>query len=190
MTNKFKLATMIALSAVMVASSSAPIYAATNSRDVIQTRRLVESGAARAPLGFQIFCLTNKSHCRGGGRSSVAFSDALLKKLNSVNRSVNRSIRPRRDRGDVWSINVKSGDCEDYVLTKRSRLISAGVSASALRIAYVKTRSGISHAVLIIRTNKGDFVLDNLNNRIKEWNKTGLKFIAMSGSNPRHWSSV
>ena len=190
MTYKFNVTAAIVLSAILIAGSSAPVYSAKSKGSQIQTQRLVESGAAKAPLGFQIFCLTNRSHCRGGGSSSVAMTDALLGKLNSVNRSVNRAIRPRRDRGDVWSVNVKSGDCEDYVLTKRARLIAAGVSAGALRIAYAKTRSGISHAVLVVRTNKGDFVLDNLSRKIKQWNRTGLKFIAISGSNPRRWSSV
>ena len=120
----------------------------------------------------------------------MQMSQKLLHVLNAVNQSVNRAIRPRHDKGDVWSVNVNSGDCEDYVLTKRARLIGSGVAPGALRIATVRTPSGEAHAVLVVRTDKGDFVLDNRKDAIKQWHETGLHRIAMSGSSLREWNAV
>src|SRR5690606_7936840 len=88
--------------------------------------------------------------------------------LKRVNARVNAAIQPRNDGGaDVWNASATSGDCEDYVLAKRRALIKAGIPASSLRIAYVKTRKGVGHAILVVRTSKGDFVLDNLNKSVR-----------------------
>lgn len=147
--------------------------------------------ATSAPFGLQLFCLKQPKHCRGGGKSQVKMTASLMKKLNRTNTRVNRAIRPRTDRnGDVWSINVKLGDCEDYVLTKRAALIKRGIPASALRIATAYTRRGEGHAVLVVRTDRGDFVLDNRRRAIKEWHKTDLRWVALSGTNLRQWSKV
>lgn len=176
--------------ALSLSTSAQALAPAANSR-IESVRRLDEGRSTRAPLGFLLFCMKQPSHCRnGGGSGRTQMTAQLMRVLNSVNRSVNRTIRPRRDRGDVWSINVASGDCEDYVLTKRNKLIRMGVPAGSLRIATAKTRSGTGHAVLVVRTKQGDYVMDNRTSRIKEWHKTGLHWVAMSGSNPKKWHAV
>lgn len=148
-------------------------------------------GRIAAPLGLAIFCMKQSKYCHGGGAKQVAMSQNLMKILSRTNSAVNRAIRPRRDKGaDVWSINVRAGDCEDYVLTKRAKLIMRGVPANSLRIATAYTRRGEGHAVLVVRTNKGDFVLDNRRNAIKEWHKTGLRWVSISGGNLRGWKKV
>jgi len=105
---------------------------------------------------------------------------------------VNNAIRPKNDRGgkDVWTLDASSGDCEDYVVTKRSRLIKMGLPPAALRIAYAKTRSGEGHAILIVKTSQGDFVLDNRTNAIKLKAQAGLRIISMSGANPKSWTGA
>lgn len=147
------------------------------------------AGAADAPVGFQLMCLKTPAECRGGGKSVVAASDDLLRTLKAVNVQVNRSIRPRRDGAvDLWSVGVSAGDCEDYVLTKRRALIRAGLPASALRIASVKTRAGEAHAILVVKTTRADYVLDNLGNALKPLSQTGYRVVAISTANPRVWS--
>lgn len=148
--------------------------------------------ASLSPLGFKVFCIRNPQQCVAGGPSAVKFNDGTMSALKSVNMAVNSSIAPRNDpKGkDVWTLNPASGDCEDYVVTKRARLISMGIAPSALRIAYAKTRSGEGHAVLIARTSKGDFVLDSLTNAIKPMAQSNLRFISMSGANPKSWAAV
>lgn len=152
----------------------------------------VQAAGAQSPLGFKVFCLKYPHECKGGGKSTMPMTEDTMQVLKKVNLSVNNSIRPRNDsRGrDVWTLNASSGDCEDYVITKRSRLIKMGLPASALRIAYAKTRSGEGHAVLVVRTSEGDYVLDNRTNAIRPKAQAGLRFISMSGSNPKTWTGA
>ena len=152
----------------------------------------VQAGGAQSPLGFKIFCLKYPNECKGGGKSSVSMTDATMQTLKRVNLSVNNAIRPKNDRGgkDVWTLDASSGDCEDYVVTKRSRLIKMGLPPGALRIAYAKTRSGEGHAILIVKTSQGDFVLDNRTNAIKLKAQAGLRIISMSGANPKSWTGA
>jgi predicted transglutaminase-like cysteine proteinase len=142
------------------------------------------------PLGYQLMCLKHPEECRGGGTSKVDADTALLETLKRVNAKVNRTIRPARDRSgvDVWSVDASVGDCEDFALRKRQELVDAGIPASSLRIAYVKTRRGEDHAVLIVKTNRADLVLDNLTSAIRPLSQSGLRLISMSGANPLVWS--
>lgn len=147
------------------------------------------SVASDVPLGYQLMCLQTPAECKGGGASVAAGSDQLMGTLKRINSQVNRSIRPRNDGGvDVWSVDVSSGDCEDYALTKRRALIKAGVPASSLRLAYVKTRAGEGHAILVVKTTRGDFVLDNLNASVRPLSQSGYRIISTSGADPMAWS--
>lgn len=144
---------------------------------------------AAAPLGYQLMCLKTPKECRGGGAASVKASAEIMATLKRVNAQVNRSITPRNDgAADVWNASASSGDCEDYVLAKRRALIKAGLPPSALRIAYVKTRAGVGHAVLVVKTSKGDYALDNLNQSIRPLSQTGYRVISISGADPMQWS--
>jgi len=152
--------------------------------------RLAVSGSFTAPVGYQIFCLTNDAHCRGGGASEVRLTEALAATLQTVNSRINRAIRPRNESTDVWSVGGGSGDCEDYVLTKRAMLIGLGVPAGALRIALATTRGGVGHAVLVVRTDSGDLVLDNLTSQILPTDRSSLRWVAMTTSNGRTFQRV
>lgn len=145
--------------------------------------------AAHAPLGYQLMCLKTPEQCRGGGASSISVTADIMALLKRINAKVNRSIRPQYDKGnDVWSASARSGDCEDYVLAKRAALIKAGLPASSLRIAYVKTRQGEGHAILVVKANGKDLVLDNLTSAIRPLGRTGYSVVSMSGANPTRWS--
>jgi predicted transglutaminase-like cysteine proteinase len=147
------------------------------------------TAGSKAPLGYQLMCLKTPSECKGGGSASVKATSDVMSQLTKVNSKVNRSIRPRNDSGaDVWSASASSGDCEDYVLAKRRALIKAGLPASSLRIAYVKTRRGEGHAILVVKTSKGDYVLDNLNTSVRPLSQSGYRIISQSGANPMKWS--
>lgn len=155
----------------------------------VVTFDLVTQTAAITPLSMQFFCAKNRSECAGGGNSQVTMSPNLMAVLKQVNGHVNRSIRPERDTADVWELNPTSGDCEDYVLSKRSALIRQGVSAGALRIAYTHTRRGEPHAVLVVKTSQGDYVLDNLTNSVKTLRASGYNIRSMSSPNPTRWTA-
>lgn len=145
--------------------------------------------AAITPLSMQFFCAKNRSECRGGGSAQVTMTPNLMAVLKQVNLHVNSSIRPKVDTADIWNLNPAEGDCEDYVLTKRSMLIRNGISAGSLRIAYTHTRRGEPHAVLVVRTSEGDYVLDNLNNSVKTLRASGYTIRTMSNANPTNWSA-
>lgn len=132
------------------------------------------------PMGYYQLCKADNPVCRisagheltDGG--VVHLDDHLAAELLTINATVNQAIRPVADivqykAMDVWAVNPKAGDCEDYALSKKARLLSLGWPSSALLIALAYTRSGEEHAVLIVRTDRGDFVLDNLRSRIRRW---------------------
>ncbi len=147
-----------------------------------------QSGTA-APVGFQIMCLRNPTECQGGGSDRIHLDTATLTHLDRVNRAVNKAIKPRADgQVDRWIVGKTVGDCEDYVLAKRARLISDGFPPSAMRIAYVKTSEGEGHAILIVKTDQGDYVLDNLARSLLSLRKSGYRVLSMSGADPLVWN--
>jgi len=145
---------------------------------------------SRPPLGLQLYCLQNKGACRGAAATSIVASAELVSLLKLVNRRVNAAIRPRSDNGtDSWSANATSGDCEDYVMSKRQQLISRGVPAGALHVAYTTTRSGEGHAVLVVQTDAGRLVLDNLVSEVKTLDASGYRVQRMSSGGLLQWVS-
>ncbi|MBC8129220.1 MAG: transglutaminase-like cysteine peptidase [Rhizobiaceae bacterium] len=146
---------------------------------------------ALAPFAFIRFCVENPEDCRPG-QSDVARWDGATKALVSeTNAHVNRRIRPVNDRRETWSVDVVRGDCEDFALTKRRELIRAGLPASALRLAVGKTRSGEGHAILLVKTNAGDFVLDNRTSKVLPWHSADLTFEKVSSAeNPQLWRRI
>ncbi len=172
-TNRIVHFALVALAAISLTLTAAP-----------------EASAANAPLGYQLMCLKNPAECKAGGAAKQKVSRDEMATLRAVNARMNRTIKPKYDAAgtDVWTVNARSGDCEDYALAKRDALLRAGFSPSALRLAYVKTRSGEAHAVLVVYSNRGRLVLDNLTGQIKPLSQTGLRVISMASSNPLSWS--
>lgn len=115
---------------------------------------------------------------------AVAMDKATWKQVRTLNRDVNRRIRHQSDlktygSADRWIVPAASGargDCEDYVLAKRRALVAAGVPATALSIALVRTRWGEEHAVLLLATHEGEFVLDNLTPWISRWDQVDYEW--------------
>jgi predicted transglutaminase-like cysteine proteinase len=109
---------------------------------------------------------------------------------------VNAAIKPATDMEiygvvDYWTLPVDRGDCEDYALLKRHKLIAAGWPSSALLVTVVRDENGEGHAVLTARTAQGDYILDNKNNELKLWYETGYSFLMrQSYLNPKTWVSL
>lgn len=183
--SNFKVAGLI----IALAMSSIGGAAANTYHPGSQGFNPVIRSAAITPLSMQFFCAKNRSECRGGGSGQVTMTPNLMAVLEQVNVHVNRAIKPRVDDADLWKLNPTEGDCEDYVLSKRSMLIRNGVSAGSLRIAYTHTRRGEPHAVLVVRTSQGDYVLDNLNNSVKTLRSSGYNIRSMSSSDPTRWTA-
>jgi len=178
--------TVLALAVGLASSGAALAYAPYNARlpSRVDLSHL-------PPLAFQLFCLQNPQECRTSGPSRVGMNNGLMDKLQRVNARVNASMRPRSDGDgrDVWTVGASAGDCEDYALNKRHMLVAMGVPASSLRMAVVRTGSGEGHAVLVVHTGAGDYVLDNLTNAIRPFGQTGLRMVSMESGNPDRWDS-
>jgi predicted transglutaminase-like cysteine proteinase len=120
----------------------------------------------------------------------MVLTDRVIRLLQQVNTDINSSIRPLRNPPGGWKIYPLAGDCNDYALTKRSALIRLGFPAGALRIAVTKTRLGEAHAILVIKTDIGDLVLDNLSPDVKSLRNSGYTLRMMSGPNPQRWVRI
>jgi len=116
-------------------------------------------------------------------------SGIALAQLNRINRQVNRTVHFRTDAAsfgveDVWSLptlgedGLLYGDCEDYALKKRSVLMAEGVASDALSLAVVRTGRGEIHAVLLVRTDAGEMMLDSLTSWVVPWEKSAYTLIA------------
>ena len=114
-----------------------------------------------------------------------------------VNKWVNETVKPMTDMDhwgtiEKWSLPTDGyGDCEDYVLLKRKMLIDAGWPREALLITVVRDKKGEGHAVLTVKSDKGEFVLDNQNESVLAWTETGYRFVKrQSQSDPNVWVSL
>jgi len=150
----------------------------------------------RAPIGWVDFCNDHPKECaaRPTAPRDVVLSAAAWHDLVRINRHVNATIKPLTDLEhwgavEKWSYPDDGyGDCEDYVLLKRRLLIEAGWPREALLITVVRDKRGDGHAVLTVRTHKGEFVLDNQEEKILPWTETGYRFVKrQSQSDPNVW---
>ena len=141
-------------------------------------------GTTSIPIGHAEFCQARPAECRPNARvvPAMPLNEALWQQLLHVNASVNQAIVPVTDQdlyqvAEFWTYPNGYGDCEDFALSKRRELINAGWPASTLLMAVVKQANGEGHAVLMVRTDRGDLVLDNQVGSIDLWNSTPYKFI-------------
>ena len=153
----------------------------------------------KPPPGFIAFCIRHPNQCVVNRQSPrmVHLDEQLWKTLNTVNHTVNRTVRSQDDlqhyeRHEYWEIAADGyGDCEDYVITKRKELIDAGLPAPALRITIARTLDNIGHAVLTIITDQGDYILDNRTSKIQPWTKAPYRWISQqSASRAMVWVSL
>lgn len=139
----------------------------------------------RPPIGWVQFCNDSPAECDGapGSARDVVLTSKAWGDLVRINAWANDSIKPVTDLEhwgvvERWNLpNDGYGDCEDYVLLKRQMLMKAGWPRSALLITVVRDKKGDGHAVLTVKTDKGEFVLDNQNEKIVLWSESGYRFV-------------
>lgn len=171
----------------------------TSAHDVVAASSMIPPGVeTEAPSGFLAFCSRNPELCRDtpNGEAIVSLDAARWQSLWDVNTAWNAAIKPMEDaahygRVDYWTIPTDGyGDCEDYALAKRKSLIDRGFPAQSLRIAMAQLADGEAHAVLTVATDRGDYVLDNLNAAVLPWKATGYGWIARQTTNEKKWVSI
>jgi predicted transglutaminase-like cysteine proteinase len=145
----------------------------------------VVGDATSVPYGWVDFCHRYAGECEHGQlpAEDVNLSAQAFRQIDRVNKWVNAKIEPITD-WDHWHVVDKwdypldgKGDCEDYALFKRRLLISLGFPRQALLMTVVKDASNEGHAILTVKTNHGEFVLDNLTDTIKPWNAAPYRFV-------------
>lgn len=155
------------------------------------------AGSTSVPIGAAEFCKANRYDCMAGAMRDVeVLTDSNWMQLMAVNDSFNREIVPVTDIElynvtERWAYPDGQGDCEDFALAKRRALIEMGWAPSTLLMTVVRQANGEGHAVLMVRTDRGDLVLDNQDGRILLWNDTNYEFIKrQSQTDPRKWVGI
>lgn len=174
--------------------STGPLYA--SARAVWPDFTVVVEKANEGPPGWAEFCRNYQSECdvKPTAPLKITLTSDVWNKLSEVNQWANTHIKPTPDRKHWGRINKwyfaedGRGDCKDYVLVKRRMLEQAGLPREALLITVVWTPQDQGHAVLIVRMDKGDYILDNLSSKILLWRQTPYDYVMrQSQSNPNAW---
>ena len=154
-------------------------------------------GLTNPPVGYLDFCRNFKGECVSlGSEEPEALTQKRWRDLQEVNSLANRIISPVTDleyyrRDEVWTLPDTYGDCEDYVLLKRKWLVERGWSTGSLLVSVVFDEVGDGHAVLLARTTRGDFVLDNKTDKLRRWYDTAYHFVKRQSVNdPNRWVSI
>ncbi|WP_319410672.1 transglutaminase-like cysteine peptidase [uncultured Cohaesibacter sp.] len=144
------------------------------------------------PAGHVYYCAGHPSACNRHGQGAVTLSQQSWDQLLEVNASVNRSIQAKPDgQIDEWSAYVPEGDCEDYALTKQQELLRKGWPSDALLLTTAFLEDGTYHAVLLVRTDRGEFILDNLKPTILPWQEVHYRWNKRQAvGNPQIWQRV
>ncbi len=155
-----------------------------------QSMRVLERTSP--PAGHVYYCASEPEACYRYGQGTVKLTKKIWQDLVKINSRVNRSIKPVEDgQIDRWSVYVSKGDCEDYALTKQRELLRAGWPSDSLLITTAFLHDGVYHAVLTVRTDRGEFVLDNLNATILPWQKIGYRWNKRQAvGNPQIWQRI
>ena len=150
------------------------------------------TSAQLAALGGLAFCKRLPAECAVDSREIeiIHLTPSVWRVLSETTERVNASIRPVSDR-DHWGVADRwdypddgAGDCEDIQLLKRKLLSAAGLPRRALRMTVVYDEHQTGHAVLMVRTDRGDLILDNRTNAVLPWWQTGYDFVKREGDGP------
>lgn len=155
-------------------------------------------GDTLPPIGYVNFCREHDSECRPAERFAdrIQLTAAKFQEIKRVNDAVNTDVAPVTDlelygQPEVWAYPSGKGDCEDYVLLKRRLLAARGFPESTLLITVVRDENNEGHAVLTVRTDRGDLILDNKRREVMRWADTPYTFVKrQSERNPLVWISL
>ena len=154
-------------------------------------------GNTKIPVGYSEFCRKYSSECKAEPSDPiVVLTRERWTQILEVNFQANTKIAPRSDMQvygveEAWELPQTEGDCEDYVLMKKKRLIELGFPAAALLITVALDTNRGGHAVLTIATDRGDFILDNLVTKVLLWKDAEIYYLKrQSSSDPNKWESL
>jgi predicted transglutaminase-like cysteine proteinase len=148
--------------------------------------------------GWTDFCRRQAAECTIdlSEPAAIPMTVAVWRTLRSVNARVNGRIKPMTDQAhwgviDRWDFPDDGfGDCEDYQLLKRRMLAERGLPRRALLMTVVIDDTNEGHAVLTVRTDRGDFILDNKTDEIRSWKRVPYSFVKRAGQDGPAWVSL
>lgn len=158
----------------------------------------IADGSAQPTAAWSEFCERFPAECaiNLAEPATIQFDKRVWKTIVAINKQVNATISPREDI-DHWGVidrwdypNDGYGDCEDYQILKRRLLVEAGLPRRALRMVVVLDELGQGHAVMAVRTNRGDFILDNKRDAVLPWHQTGYVYIKSEGDKSLAWIAL
>jgi predicted transglutaminase-like cysteine proteinase len=186
---RFFSATAITMMTLLAAGGMTGAQAQSALKVPAASRLPVSQEQAAPTQAWKEFCIRLPDECRvdPGEADTIRLTDAVWQMLVDTNARVNASIKPITDQ-DHWGVEDRwdypedgSGDCEDIQLRKRQLLSEGGLPRRALRMTVVIDRLQGGHAVLMARTDRGDFILDNMTNAVLPWDETGYDFVKREG---------
>lgn len=157
------------------------------------------SHVTKAPGGWLQFCAESPEECKPAvdAPRDVILTPELMQELFSINKYANDRVKWTSDaslygKAERWTLPLERGDCEDIVILKRKLLAKAGWPISALLITTVEERDANqgNHAVLTVRTDRGELILDNQTPEILFWYETNYRYLArQTPADPNVWVS-
>ncbi|MEF2553268.1 transglutaminase-like cysteine peptidase [Aurantimonas sp. A2-1-M11] len=167
---------------------------------------MVVGDTTSPPVGHRLFCHSHPDECRPSGGEAAArtvepvtLTPELIGAIAQLNEEINRRVEAKSDRElygveERWTYpsDANQGDCEDYALLKRKLLNEReGIDLGNLLLTVVRKRDGEGHAILTLRTQRGEFVLDNLDRRVVAWRDAPYRFLKrQSVADPGRWNRV
>lgn len=155
-------------------------------------------GRATPTRGWVEFCAKLPQECAVDATEPASLTLTLeaWETVIAVNERVNATVKAMSDR-DHWGVQDRwdfpddgIGDCEDIQLLKRKLLVEAGLPRRALRMSVVFDDLGEGHAVLMLLTDRGEFILDNKRDAVLPWNETRYTYLKREGSDGPAWVSL
>ena len=189
-----------AAAGVVLLTSLAALLAAPTASMAQERAAFIAVGAVTTPpIGWAEFCTEYAPECdtRSSLPRDVALSTRAWAELKRINVAVNTSVKPMTDM-DHWGVVERwnypddgYGDCEDYALQKRKLLMAVGWPREALLMTVVRDQNGNGHAILTVKTDRGEYILDNQTNDVLLWADAGYRFVKrQSQSDPNVWVSL
>ncbi|MCA2370578.1 transglutaminase-like cysteine peptidase [Agrobacterium genomosp. 3 str. CIP 111-78] len=184
--------------ALLFAVAAGLMTAASAMAEIKGSPSMVTGGITSQPIGHYEFCQKYSDECniRNKMTPPPRVTEYGWGVIREINTSVNTTIVAMTDqeiygKDEVWEYPTTAGDCEDFVLLKRKKLIERGFSVADLLITVVRKPDGEGHAVLTLRTTDGDYILDNLTDDVKLWTDTNYTYLKRQASfNTGRWVSI
>ena len=131
--------------ALLFAVAAGLMTAASAMAEIKGSPSMVTGGITSQPIGHYEFCQKYSDECniRNKMTPPPRVTEYGWGVIREINTSVNTTIVAMTDqeiygKDEVWEYPTTAGDCEDFVLLKRKKLIERGFSVADLLITVVR----------------------------------------------------